>query len=100
MKCVCRGSVAGLFHLSVALTYRLTNGANLKSSAELLFLVAREAFAARGFGTASSREICAQAGLNPSAIHKHYGSVDQLEVDVAERLLLARVAMAKPAFRR
>lgn len=62
-------------------------------SRELLLMTAQKAFASAGFRAASSRDICAAAGLNPGAIHYHFGSTVALERSVVAGLISRRVEL-------
>jgi AcrR family transcriptional regulator len=47
-----------------------------------LLLEAARLFAAQGFDVVTTREICAAAGVNPGAIHYHFGDKDGLYREV------------------
>ena len=49
-----------------------------------LLTVAERLFAADGYDAVSVRAICAGAGVNPAAVHYHFGSKDQLTVALLE----------------
>ena len=51
----------------------------------LILNAAEQAFADRGFGAASLRQIIAQAGVNLAAVHYHFGSKEALIAAVFER---------------
>lgn len=68
-----------------------------RSSADLLLDAATAAFAQRGFGGVGTREICSLAGLNPAAVHYHFGSLEALEAAVVSALVAQRVEATRQA---
>ena len=59
------------------------------SARERLLCEAMTLFAERGFGAVTTREICAAAGVNPGAIHYHFGDKDGLYREVLRLPVLA-----------
>ncbi len=58
----------------------------MKTDTRTLILdAAEQEFADRGFGAASLRQIIARAGVNPAAVHYHFGSKEELVSAVFER---------------
>lgn len=52
---------------------------------ERLLQEAMRLFSERGFDVVTTREICAAAGVNPGAIHYHFGDKDGLYAEVLSR---------------
>jgi AcrR family transcriptional regulator len=59
------------------------------SARDRLLCEAMNLFAERGFGAVTTREICAAAGVNPGAIHYHFGDKDGLYREVLRLPVLA-----------
>ena len=53
-----------------------------------LLEAAAEVFAAEGFHTATVRQICARAKANVAAIHYHFGSKEELYLELLRELAL------------
>lgn len=69
---------------------------------EKIFRAAVSVFAAKGYATATVREICARAGVNIAAVNYHFGSKEKLYAGVLDFLFagsseLPRAAQATPA---
>ena len=56
-----------------------------------ILAAAEEAFAARGFEGASTREIAARAGVNISSLHYHWESKETLYFAVFENIYLSLI---------
>ncbi|MFG6429120.1 TetR/AcrR family transcriptional regulator [Roseateles sp. LYH14W] len=59
------------------------------SARDRLLCEAMTLFAERGFGAVTTREICGAAGVNPGAIHYHFGDKDGLYREVLRLPVLA-----------
>lgn len=76
--------------------------ANDLNTKEKIFRAAVSVFAAKGFATATVREICARAGVNIAAVNYHYGSKEKLYAVVLDFVFAGsperpRAALATPA---
>lgn len=83
--------------MSEAQTQDLTNGAAVR---ERLLKAAVEVFANKGYGQASTREICRLADANVAAIHYYFGdkaSLYRAVFSIPERLIQLPAALDAPA---
>ncbi len=74
-------------------------GTDSQETKEKILTVAEELFAERGFHGVSVREITSRAQVHLSAVNYHFGSKEQLYLEVFQQLFIKRAQRLRQAFK-